>query len=174
MQHHSHYRPAWPLAPVRPAQPPSLTIGLRPRVAPAKAVTLNQMLMRMLGREPGVALTVMPLDLLGLLIRNRSAGPPPEPAGPSAHPRHLPRTAASSAETSARSSPTTPPPPVGSISPNPNGSTHREVSTSSGPTVARSRRMITLQKGHHAPDRSPAAWIGRIVCSLPYATPLGR
>ena len=85
MQHHAHHRPARPLAPMRPAprrlgqQPTVLQIGLGPGIAPTKAMTANEMLVKMLGREAGVALPIKPPDLISLLLGNRPAGEPPEP-----------------------------------------------------------------------------------------------
>ena len=84
MQHHPHHWPTRPLAPVRATprrlgqEPASLKIGLGPRVAPAKAMMSDKVLVEMLGRETGVALAVKPLDLLGFVVRNRPAGAPPQ------------------------------------------------------------------------------------------------
>ena len=41
-------------------------------------MTPDKALVEVFGREAGVALPVKPLDLLGLVVRNRPAGAPPQ------------------------------------------------------------------------------------------------
>src|SRR5271163_5053432 len=86
MQHHSRQRPPLALAPVRPLarrfpdHPHPLKMKLGPGVAPAKAVVLHQMLVKVLDREALVALAIEPLHLLGPVDGNppaRSLAQPP-------------------------------------------------------------------------------------------------
>jgi hypothetical protein len=85
MQHHSHHRPALPPAPMRAAarrlgqKTAVLKIGLRPGVAPRKAMPAHQMLMEVLGREAMIAFAVEPLDLRRRSVGNRAAGAPSKP-----------------------------------------------------------------------------------------------
>jgi hypothetical protein len=171
MQHHTRHRPARPLASVRPAprrlgqKPASLKIGPGPGVAPAEAVTPDKMLMEMLGREAGVAFAVKSLDLPGLIVGNRPAGAPPQtpiqkpllafvlkppappPKRPLAHPHKLRRLKL--AQTSSL-------PAAHHIA--------KLQHPQSLPLLRPAHRP--LQKGNHAPDRSPATWTGHSICSL--------
>src|SRR5579884_2117664 len=86
MQHHADHRPALPFASMRPAprrlsqKAAILQVGLGPGVAPAKAVIADEMLVKMLRGEAQVTLAVKPRDLLGVGVRNRPAGAPPQAA----------------------------------------------------------------------------------------------
>ena len=115
VQHHPRQRPPLALAPVRPLarrlpdHPHPLKMKLGPGVAPAEAVILHQMLVKVLDREALVALAIEPLHLLGPVDRNplarRLAKPAvqepglalllvaarPPPKRPLAHPQKLRR-----------------------------------------------------------------------------------
>ena len=115
VQHHPRQRPPLPPPPMRAlarrlghhARP--LKMQLRPGVAPAKAVILDQMLVEVLDREALITLAVERLHLLGPVDRNplarRLAEPPvdkarlavlliaarPSPECPLAHPEQFGR-----------------------------------------------------------------------------------
>ena len=97
MQHHARQRTPLALPPMRPlarrlrnnARP--LKVQLEPGVAPAEAVILNQMLVKVLDREALVALAIKPLHLLRPVRRNPPARRLAEPAVDRARPRLPPR-----------------------------------------------------------------------------------
>src|SRR5580693_856262 len=115
VQHHPRQRPPLALPPVCALawrfgrKPRPLQMQLRPGVAPAEAVVLDQMLVEMLDREALVALAIEPLHLLGPIGRDpfarRLAKPPvdearlalllvsprPAPERPLAHPEQFGR-----------------------------------------------------------------------------------
>src|ERR1700751_5308332 len=66
-----------------------LQVQLRPSVAPAEAVVLHQMLVKMLDRKTRVALAIEPLHLPALALLFVTARPPAE--RPLAHPEQLRR-----------------------------------------------------------------------------------
>src|SRR5580692_10137259 len=90
VQHHPRQRPALALASMRAlarrlrhgAGPLQMQLG--PRITPAEAVVLDQMLVEMLDREALVALAIKPLHLLGPIGRDpfarRLAKPPVDEA----------------------------------------------------------------------------------------------
>src|SRR5580693_6823123 len=115
VQHHPRQRPALALASMRPlarrlrhgAGPLQMQLG--PRITPAEAVVLDQMLVEMLDREALVALAIEPLHLLGPVGRDPFArrlakspvdearlalllvSPRPAPERPLAHPEQFGR-----------------------------------------------------------------------------------
>ena len=160
MQRHARQRPPLPLAPVRPLarrlrhKSLPLQLQLRPGVAPAEAVILHQTLVEALDGEALIALAP-PLPPPG---RSEPACPKPCPAfGRRDPPRPPRRIGASSAGTSVRSLPKTPPPLPSSVPPIPSGRECSKTPPCAPPEGPPSGASQPLQKGADLPDRSCAA-----------------